>query len=327
VEAITKKNLQNTVAMWGGANTLLYNGPKVTREITAELEFEDKNKETLKYHLRLGFGFQSRLVIADEFADKIEGDILTSFRITGGGTESSYDIPPPGAVGLNHEIYHLLKSIRVYHFHDTSFEARIMSMGNIVDFKTLHGDFGNLAAFLYMMWLNDKSGSYYKRLIETIRLFAPFFDDFALDPLPANNQQIVLAWKQFGSDLTFGAQHFSDGTLRMIALCALLLQPEEDLPSVIFLDEPELGLHPAAVELLAGLVRKASHFSQIVIATQSPELLSLFEAEDVVVVERDVKDSGASVFKRLDTQALDSWLKDYSLGELWEKNVLGGKPK
>jgi len=136
-----------------------------------------------------------------------------------------------------------------------------------------------------------------------------------------NPQSIRLRWKHRGSDDTFDASDFSDGTLRFICLTTLLLQPR--LPTIILLDEPELGLHPYALHLLAGMMRAASANTQIIASTQSVTLANQFSCEDLIIVDR-VND--ASQFRRLDEQELADWLDEYSIGELWEKNIIGGAP-
>ena len=207
----------------------------------------------------------------------------------------------------------------MYHFHDTSSAAKVKLTGDIGDNESLRSDASNLAAFLFL--LKAKHPDSYRRIVSTVRLAAPFFDDFRLRPSPFNEQKIQLEWSEKNSDAYFNAHALSDGTLRFICLATLLLQPE--LPSLIIIDEPELGLHPYAIQLLAGLVRSASHKAQVILSTQSVTLVNQFTPEELIVVDR--KD-GASELRRLSAKDLESWLESYSLGELWEKNVLGGRP-
>ncbi|AUX44434.1 uncharacterized protein SOCE26_058980 [Sorangium cellulosum] len=160
----------------------------------------------------------------------------------------------------------------------------------------------------------------------------PFFEDFTLEPDELHPGYIYLGWRERGSDMPFFAHHLSDGTLRLIALTTALLQPElPNRPHTIFIDEPELGLHPYAITLLASMMRAASKSVQLVVSTQSVNLLDeLAEPEEVIVVERAAsvaeRAAGPSVFHRLDRARLEPWLEEYSLGELWEKNVTGGRP-
>ena len=150
---------------------------------------------------------------------------------------------------------------------------------------------------------------------------APFFDDFQLSPSQRNEEKIRLEWKERGSDTYFNAHSLSDGTLRFICLATLLLQPS--LPATILLDEPELGLHPFALNMLAGLLRSASTKTQVIVSTQSVQLVNEFEPDDLVIVERE---DNQSIFKRLSREELEPWLEDYKLGELWETNLIGGRP-
>jgi predicted ATPase len=184
------------------------------------------------------------------------------------------------------------------------------------DAQYLRFDASNIAAFLFVM--RETKNPEYVLIRDTIRLVAPFFDDFLLKPRKnGNGSKLALDWHQKGSDFPFQAWHLSDGTLRFICLATALLQP--DPPPTIVIDEPELGLHPHALEVLAGLLQKASQRVQVIVSTQSAPLLSQFEPEDVITVCR--KD-GASVFGRLDRKDLADWMKEYTLGELWQKNVV-----
>ncbi len=185
----------------------------------------------------------------------------------------------------------------------------------------LRPDGSNLAAFLY--YLREKYESTYSLIQRTVQRVTPFFDDFRLKPRKLHPDDIRLEWRHKRSDQYFDASSLSDGTLRFIALTTLLLQPEKYRPSVILVDEPELGLHPYAIEMLAALVRQASATTQVIVSTQSSLLLDHFEPEDVLVANRV---DGATQLTRLESVRLTKWLEDYSLGQLWEKNEFGGRP-
>jgi len=172
--------------------------------------------------------------------------------------------------------------------------------------------------------LKRRQSAYYRRIVEAIRQVAPFFDDFVLVPkAETDDRQILLNWKDRDSEHLFGPHQLSDGTLRAMALITLLLQPEEELPPLIVLDEPEIGMHPYAIEVLASLIRGASPHRTLIVATQSVSLINYFEPEDIVVVSRS---DGQSRFERQNSQTLAAWLKEYAIGELWEKNLIGGTP-
>ncbi len=194
-------------------------------------------------------------------------------------------------------------------------------VGMMSDTVSLHQDASNLAPFLYM--LRRTYPDSYKNILMTIRLVAPFFDDFVLEPNVENKDLIILRWKQEGTDAVFGANQLSDGLLRFICLTVLLLQPSELQLNVILIEEPELGLHPYTLKLLAELVYVASEKKQIVISTQSADLLDEFGTDDVIVTE--MTEDGTK-FERLSKCGLKDWLEDYSLGTIWKKNIFDGNP-
>lgn len=217
------------------------------------------------------------------------------------------------------DTYHF--GCRVYHFHDTSRSAKVKQAHNISNNRALLCDASNLAAFLYR--LRQHYATSYREIIETIRLIAPYFDDFVLAPQEGNDEQIILKWQQRGSEDVFNVSQLSDGTLRFICLTTLMLQPSELQPETIIVDEPELRLHPYAITVFAEMVKQISIEKQVIISTQSAELLNEFDVQDVMVVDRDDK---GSQFKRLNEEELRVWLEnDYALGDLWQKNLLGGR--
>jgi predicted ATPase len=215
-------------------------------------------------------------------------------------------------------IRHLLRQCVVYQFHNTSETARIRQRWDEKDNRFLKEDAANIAPFLFR--LRESVPLAYRRIVETVRQVMPFFADFVLEP---TNGRILLQWQEQQTDVVFGAHQASDGTLRTIALIALLLQPTEDIPAVLILDEPELGLHPFAINIVAGLVKSVSAHRQVLLATQSMTFIDHFEAEDIIAVNRKGRESE---FVRPDPERLREWLDEYSLADLWEKNILGGRP-
>ncbi len=214
-----------------------------------------------------------------------------------------------------------IKGWRRYHLHDTSATAGVKSACAVDDNRFLREDASNLAAYLY--WLKERHPVEYRRIVATIRLNAPYFDDFILEPQRLNPRMIRLEWRQRQSDAYFDADSLSDGTLRFIGLATLLNQPRWAMPSLIVVDEPELGLHPLAIRLLAEMLDAAAETTQILVATQSVTLLDNFPIEQVIVADHD---GWSSRFRRLHAEDYRAWLDTYTLGELWEKNVLGGRP-
>jgi predicted ATPase len=214
-----------------------------------------------------------------------------------------------------------LESYKIYHFHDTSSSAPLRSRANINDNRSLKEDGGNLPAYLY--YLQERHPMNFKRIEKIIQSVVPFFDKFSISPAFLDEEKILLEWTEKEHPETyFNANHLSDGSLRFIALVTLLMQPK--LPKVIIIDEPELGLHPTAINKLSGLIKSAAAKEcQIIVSTQSVTLLNNFDAEDIITVD---KEDNQSVFKRLNKEVLSNWIEDYSIGELWTKSIIKGQP-
>ena len=209
---------------------------------------------------------------------------------------------------------------RVYHFHDTSEKAKVKQKHAANDDLRLKTDAANLAAYLRM--LKNQHAAEYQRIVDTIRLVAPFFGDFL--HRPGDLEFVELEWTQKGKpDTPFKAHMLSDGTLRFICLATLLLQPISLLPDTILIDEPELGLHPYAITVLADVFKQVAEQRQLIVSTQSVELVNELSPEDVIVVDQE---DGASTFKRFTEEELSGWLEQYAMGELWKRNILGGRP-
>jgi predicted ATPase len=309
----------------GGSESLLYYGQKFTDAIQIYLKFNMQGTHYNAYHCILVPTIDDKLVFEDEncfFHDLSYPSPIT--KGLGTGHKESNLGESSKNIRVASYVYSNLKSWKVYHFHDTSDTAKVKRIGSINDNLYLRPDASNLAAFLYL--LKNTRKEHYLAIRDTIRLVTPFFDDFLLRPIPGNEDFIRLEWHERGSDYPFLAHHISDGTLRFMCLATLLLQPI--LPSTILVDEPELGLHPYAIVVLASLIKSASERTQIIISTQSVSLVNQFNAEDLLIVER-IENNGMyeTTISSVDPQRLSSWLEEYSLGELWEKNVLGGRPQ
>jgi predicted ATPase len=311
---IIEGRLKNT-SLKSGAENLLYYGSKSTKNIFLRLDFRPN-----VYDITLQPSEGGSLFITSEHVGFWGSGYASPYLevVTMSEEESKLSRSLKNPKIADH-VLGVLRDWRVYHFHDTSETAGVKKYGSMADSKFLFEDASNLAAFLYV--LKNTEEQYYERIVKTIQLVIPFFKDFILLPNPINREDIRLEWCDNFSDKTFTANQLSDGSLRFICMATLLLQGK--LPKVILLDEPELGLHPSAITVLAGLLKKASKRSQVIVSTQSVSLVNEFDAEDIVVVENK---EAETVFKRLNAETLSAWLDNYSLGELWDKNVIGGKP-
>ncbi len=328
---LMSNSLQQHIATSGFADAMLYYGAKRTPQISTTLHFSTP-AGTNVYHMRLVNAAQDTLIFADEAISfsRQSSDRPAPLISLGAGHRESKLLEEEHTNGtsdprFNQKTAQVIKSImqrwRVYHFHDTSSEAKIKKQGYLYDNHYLRNDGGNLAAFLFQM--QQKNEKHYKRIVNTLKSVIPFFEDFVLVPNGLNPEYIMLNWRELGvdSDMIFGPHQLSDGTLRLMALITLLLQPQ--LPELIIIDEPELGLHPYAISVLAALLKSVSRQAQIIVSTQSVTLVDQLELEHIIVVDRE---NDQSAFRRLNEQELETWLDEYSLGELWEKNVLGGRP-
>ena len=319
LHAIRWGRLQEYVIRAGGADNVLHFGSKSTKLLHLYISLSEKR-------------YQYRLTLIPTDSDGLMPHLETAYYwekflyprpyeepLTGKGGEAGISLPDIHRYAMS--VRHSLNSWRTYQFHDTSSSSPIRKTVDVNDNRFLRANASNLAAFLYL--LSVKYQTEFNLIRRTVQLAAPFLDDFVLQPLSLNEFKIRLEWQHKGTDAYFDASAFSDGTLRFIALTTLLLQPESLRPSVIIIDEPELGLHPNAITLFASLVKQVSAKTQVILSTQSPILLDHFQPEDVIVAERA---AGQSHFRRLDADRLKVWLRDYSLGQLWEKNELGGRP-
>ena len=312
-------NLPLYVSQQGGASKLLHDGTTRTREIETELTIRTDAGNN-QYAFRLFYAAGDTLIFADERyrSSRFGFPTVADWSETGAGHRSPLLLDRASVDITAGVIRSLLQRIVVYQFHNTSDTARIRGKWSMYDNRFLKEDAANIGPVLHR--LKENNGGSYRRIVDTIRLILPFFSDFELQPDYGN---LLLGWRERNSDQVFSVSQASDGMLRVVALVTLLLQPEQDLPDVLILDEPELGLHPYAINIVGGLIRALSTKIQIIVATQSMPLVDCFEPEDIVVVEREGR---ISAFRRLDPDSLGGWLEEYSLSELWEKNVIGGRP-
>lgn len=309
--ALADQRLQLFIQSEDGPDALLFGTRKHTANIKIRIEFEDNG---YKFWLEPS---GDRLIFAHEELLMLSEYTPTTIRISSGGVETM--LPHEARNPVAGYVRKAIAGWRAYHFPDTSRSALIRQKHRVGDDLILRSDGENLAPFLRR--LREQHPEHYNRIVQTIRQVAPFFGDFLYRKAA---ERVELEWFAIDDpDTVFSARQLSDGTLRFACLATLLLQPEELQPDTILIDEPELGLHPYALAVVASLLQQAAETRQLIVSTQSVELINEFQPEDVIVVDRI---DGASTFKRLDAEELADWLKDYTLGDLWKQNVVGGRP-
>lgn len=325
LKQIQQGRLQRYVMENGGGDDQLFMGSNHTSSITAQLKFELGSGGFAEYAFELGYrSIGDGLYIEREGwrrvgqIDKNAG--LWSFVSDGDrgtGKESALAIQ---ADETARSIHRFLADMAVYQFHNTSVNAAINKYWDVTDCYRLRSDGGNLAAVLLDLKKNDPRR--YSIIVRQIQRFVPTLEDFELNPVEASGK-VMLKWRSRFSDKTFGAHLTSDGSLRLFCLVTLLSLPEERLPSVICIDEPELGLHPYAVELVAEMVKIVARKRQVILATQSPYLVDCFELENVIIAESR---GGETSLKTLPRQEYQRWLDaDFQLSDIWLSRSVGSK--
>lgn len=318
LNAMAGERFQTYTQKVGGAHNLLHYGQKTTKSIDIDFAFGSN-----RYHSKLTVAENDTLFFEEEwcsFQGRGYSVPYTESILVPGGKESGLK----GHAAQSRVARYVLESIlswQIYHFHDTSDTAAMKQSCNLSDNERLRPNASNIAAYLFL--LQEKYPKEYRNIVSMVRQVAPFFDDFILRPSPLNPEMIQLEWRHATVDAYFNAHSLSDGTLRFICLAVLLLQPQVKLPSTILLDEPELGLHPYAITVLANLLKSAATNTQVLVSTQSVTLVNQLTPDSVIVVDRSHEESA---FKRLTQDDWEHWLDSYGLGDLWEKNLLGGRP-
>lgn len=331
LEQLSEQQLSSYVFQSGGINSFLYNGYEESSFLKVYLELLKDNSS--RYRNIYEFVITSdgeTFRIEDEafgFQDTEKYPTAKMYpRSTAPSQEAQIKVAPykDNVYKVASYVYKYLKDLRLFHFHDTSDNTQMKLPQPIEDVYFFKPEGENIAPML--LHFRENHFDYYQRIIENIRLIYPLFHDFVLEESPKAKGKVMLRWQEKTSRQIFTAKQISDGTLRFICLATLLIQPPHTsyVPSTIVLDEPELGLHPFAIQVLSELLQKASANKQIIVATQSVNLINYFRPDDLLIVDRD--ETGATAFKRLHDEDFESWLEDYSLGQLWENNFFGGRP-
>ncbi len=317
------RRLAQFITLHGGADDQLFRGSNVTPRMEAALIMRtDAGRND--YRFALEHAQPDRFMFVDE-AFRFSTETIDAerewFLLGGGHTEAEIletaQAGDPGSKTAR-VIVALLRSCAVYQFHDTSNESRFKKRWDSSDNAQLRSHGGNLAAVLLRLEREDIRR--FELICYHISRILPVFDRFEVEEI---NGTVLLRWKAKGTDKTFGPHLTSDGSLRLFALVTLLNLPSDMLPGVVLLDEPELGLHPAGIGLIAGMIKQRSKERQIIVATQSPRFVDSFDLHEIVVLElRD----GRTECRRLEAHEYQRWIAEFSPGQLWEKNLLGGRP-
>jgi predicted ATPase len=313
-------NLANFVSLCGGASALLFDGPETTPQLTAHICLQTATGLN-EYKFCLTHASADTFIYTEEKFRYSAADRPTQpdWVDLGSGHRESALINAESVGKTQGTIRKLLQQLVTYQFHNTTFHAPIRNQKSDIDNHWfLEEDGRNLASVL--LELKENQTAVYQKIIGILQQILPFFDDFVL----INEYgKVYLRWQEKNSRQIFTASQASDGMLRAMALVTLLCLPPVRLPAVMFLDEPELGLHPSAIKIVCELIHGISDYCQVFVATQSADMLNEFMPEEIVVVTRNGRQSE---FRQLDPQELEEWLADYSLSDLWHRNIIGGKP-
>ncbi len=314
---LASKNLQYYIAQSGGAERFLH--------------FGSKNTECIEFYLDFGANQYSVNLIPAEPDTLLIGTETPSFK--GPGHHSPYtqtlnfqpekeSLLASSGKSIAKYVLNRLQTYKIYHFHDTSSSAPVKKSSLITEHTKLLSDASNLGSFLYHLKEKPFTSSYYQKIVDTIQLVAPFFQDFILEP--DANGNILPRWKHRNSEKSWTFNDLSDGTLRFICLTTLLQQPPPYIPQTVLIDEPELGLHPHALNILASMLKSvAAQGKQVIVSSQSVTLINHFSAEDLLVADQV---NNETVIRRLEEDEVTAWLEEYTLGSIWEKNIIGGSP-
>ena len=311
----------------GGADDQLYAGSKQTPQIEATVSAWTRLGRS-EFSFALKYTSEDRFAVVNERISQLEDRLdaprphahpVTESSPHHRATESSFFLAARSTADPRvKEAADVIGDCWGYQFHDTSRDAPIKKRWDVDDSHRLLEHGGNLGPIL--LRLREHHFSKYQLICRRIRQVLPEFDDFQLDE---DYGKTILRWRGKDTGKTMGAHLTSDGSLRCFCLLTLLSLPDEALPRIILLDEPELGLHPFATSVISHLVKSLSHRRQVIVATQSPHFVDAFGLDEIVVLEmRD----GRTEAKRFNEEDFSQWRDDYSSGDLWWSNLLGGYP-
>ncbi len=310
----------------GGADDQLHGGNRVTPRLEAEISLRTAQGRN-DYGFALSYAHPDRFFFTEErfrFSSNVYEGIAPWQYLDSGQREAAIVEAAQGNINFVNSttartIVNLLRSCAVYQFHDTSDSSNFKQNWDVSDNAQLRSHGGNLAAVLYRLEQEDLRR--YEMICRQIGRILPGFNRFAIEE---SYGKVLLRWQAKGSDKTFGAHLTSDGSLRFFALVTLLNLPADMLPNVLLLDEPELGLHPAAASLIGGMIRSLSNERQVIVATQSPILVDAFNLDEIIVL--DLEEGRTKIREKLDPERYRAWLEEFTTGDLWRKNLLGGRP-
>ena len=321
---INDHRLNMFVQRHGGANDQLFGGSKVSETMGAELAIRT-GKERNEYRFVLKYVSKDRFVFDEEAFRSCRKGLGrdTGWTQIGGGHFEAKVVEHAQSANVHDPttarvLRDLLRRCAVYQFNDTSFDSRLKKYWATTENKFLRSDGGNLAAVLLRIEQEDLRR--FATICRHIRRILPVFDRFQIED---DDGKVMLEWKAQGMDKTVGAHLTSDGSLRLFALVTLLNLPERMLPDVLLLDEPELGLHPTAIALVGSMIKVLATNRQVIVATQSPLLVDVFDLDKILVLELR---NGRTEVLRYDESKYRHWLDEYATGELWQMNLLGGRP-
>lgn len=319
---LSQGKLQQYVKTEGGAESFFHFGTRNTERIKLDLEIGNNS-----YSVEFLPNRDDDSLVFDVESCRMNSPGRSPWNLRSRKGESGLAMENLSDQDVKYHTKKYLDQCRVYHFDDTSSQARFKTRSGLDNYYYLEEDAANIAPFLYNLKnsRHEEDQQSYKQIVCAIQSVAPFFHDFYLEPTgKRGDENILLRWMHTNHRSPFSVNVLSNGTARFVCLATLLLQPEFTRPDTIIFDEPELGLHPAALCVLADIIRSVSVKTQVICSTQSVIFANFFSPGDFIVTELR---GGVSVFERLDRERVEQWLDEYGMGDIWSKNLIGGRPE